>query len=511
MPEWLPLVHVLDYLALTRGARTGPTMTSPWMLLTRQRRPIWQCAAGGAGLAALTYTGFALRANLMAISFAYLLLVFAMALFGGFWQASLISVLAVACLDFFFAPPIFHFNITDSQDWVALGAFEIAAIVISRLSARELRTAREVHFHRAGMEQLYELSRNSLLLDLRTPPGSQLAVLIQRVFAADAVAIFDANLGRQDRVGEWKDGEEDLAKGCYLSGIAEDHPESRTFLRFLRAGSGPVGAVAVRGELSPLVVGALSSLAAVAIERHRGLEHEERAEAVSKSEQLRAAVMDALAHEIKTPLAVVQTASSGLLELGALSEEQRGLAALIESEAARLSQLCSRLLVTGKLESEQINIHRADVNIAELIGQVLLEKVAEANRNTMRVAVEDAALSVNGDRKLLAMILGQYIDNARKYSTPNTPIEIAARRSRSEVLISVHNAGPTIPIEDRERIFERFYRSPNISNSVEGTGIGLSVVKKAAEAHHGHVWVVSTDQLETTFFVSLPSGARRMQ
>jgi two-component system sensor histidine kinase KdpD len=107
------------------------------------------------------------------------------------------------------------------------------------------------------------------------------------------------------------------------------------------------------------------------------------------------------------------------------------------------------------------------------------------------------------------MALEQYMDNARKYSEPDTPIEIAARRSRAEVFISVHNFGSTIRIEDRERIFDRFYRSSDQKDTTAGTGIGLSVVRKAAEAHHGHVWVISDEKEGTTFFLSLPTSARR--
>jgi len=75
----------------------------------------------------------------------------------------------------------------------------------------------------------------------------------------------------------------------------------------------------------------------------------------------------------------------------------------------------------------------------------------------------------------------------------------------------VHNFGSRIRIEDRERIFERFYRSPELKDSVPGTGIGLSVVRKAAEAHHGHVWVISDEKSGTTFSLSLPMDARRTQ
>src|SRR5271170_3015555 len=141
-----------------------------------------ECLVAILGISVLTYVGFVLQVNLTTISFLYLLIVITVALHCSFWQASLTSLLAVACLDFFFSPPIFHFYISDTQQWVALGVFQISAVVISRLSAKELRSSAEAARNRAGMEQLYELSRNSLLLDLGQPPGPQLVVLIERIF-----------------------------------------------------------------------------------------------------------------------------------------------------------------------------------------------------------------------------------------------------------------------------------------------------------------------------------------
>jgi two-component system sensor histidine kinase KdpD len=225
---------------------------------------------------------------------------------------------------------------------------------------------------------------------------------------------------------------------------------------------------------------------------------------------LRATVMDALAHEFKTPLTAVQTASSGLLELGGLTESQSDLVTLIDGEAVRLNRLCTRLLKTSKLDARPVGLETVDVNVLDLVSDVLAGHPVESARNSILVAVEDPSLTVRADRGLLAMILAQYIDNARKYSTAGTPIKIAARASHTEVLISVHNFGSTIRIEDRERIFERFYRSPELKDAVPGTGIGLSVVRKAAEAHHGHVWVISDDKEGTIFFLSLPMDARRM-
>jgi two-component system sensor histidine kinase KdpD len=97
----------------------------------------------------------------------------------------------------------------------------------------------------------------------------------------------------------------------------------------------------------------------------------------------------------------------------------------------------------------------------------------------------------------------QFVDNAAKYSHPGSSIEISAKESASEILIAVHNDGPPIREQDRERIFERFYRCPDTKHQAPGTGIGLSIAKKAAEVHNGHVWVISDEQEGTTFFLSI--------
>jgi two-component system sensor histidine kinase KdpD len=300
-----------------------------------------------------------------------------------------------------------------------------------------------------------------------------------------------------------------MAKECFLRDAPKDDLQTQTSERLLRGGSKRTGALVVRGKLSPIVVDALAALAEIAIDRHQSFESEDRAEAAKRSEQLRAAVMDALAHELKTPLTAVQAASSGLLELGGLSDSQAELVTLIDDQTVRLNELCTRLLQTAKLDPIQVDLNADEVNLKELISEVLAGGSVENGRNRIRVTVDDPALTMRVDRKLLGMILTQCVDNAEKYSNPGTPIKIDARKSHGEVLISVHNFGTPIRIEERERIFDRFYRSPDRKDAVPGTGIGLSVVKKAAEAHHGHVWVISDQKEGTTFFLSLPDGARR--
>jgi len=448
--------------------------------------------------------------SLTTISFADLILVFCAALFFGFWQASIVSVLAVASLDYYFAQPLFHFTISDPQDWISLATFELAALLISRLSAKEHHSSQEATLHRTSMEQLYELSRSSLLLDLRQPPGLQLVILIQRIFKVEAVALFDANLVRQDISGEWNERQGDIARECYLSGASVDDVKTQTAARVLRGNAGAIGGLALRGQLNPIAMDALTLLAALAVDRHQSFEKEELAETARKSEQLRAAVMDALAHEFKTPLSTVHTATSGLIEFGGLSEYQEELVAVIDQQTARMIALCTKLLLTAKLESGRLPIASTEVNVQGLIDDLLAEISKEDEAKRIQCSIEDPKLAVRADRGLLGMILSQYIDNARKYSTPGSAIEIVVRRSYSEVLFSVHNDGPSIPLEDRERIFDRFYRSPNHVDTISGTGIGLSVAKKAAAAHKGHVWVISDEQQGTTFFLSIPKDGGRV-
>ena len=116
----------------------------------------------------------------------------------------------------------------------------------------------------------------------------------------------------------------------------------------------------------------------------------------------------------------------------------------------------------------------------------------------------DSALAMKAYPGLLVTIVSQFVDNAAKYSKPGTPISIEAKKSSSEILISVHNEGPVIPMEDRDRVFERFYRCASSRNSIPGSGLGLSIAKKATDAHNGHVWVISADEVGTTFYLSIP-------
>jgi len=457
----------------------------------------------------LGFSGYVLHFNSATIGFLFLLIVVGVAILCGFWQATIVSLLACACLDYFFYPPILVFSIADPQDWVALGAFELSALVVSRLSSREQRTSLEATLHRTSMEQLYELSRSTLLINMHQPPGPQITQLIQRIFGLEAVALFNAESATTDSSGAWANDETKLARDAYVALADDVDPATETSRRVLRIGTGAVGAIAVRGKISPLVLNALASMAAITIDRCVSFEKETRIEAAHHAERLRTGVLDSLAHAFKTPLTAIQTANSGLPEVGELNPAQSELVELIGDECTQLISLCSRLLQTAKLEAREIRPGMKDVLVKEIISRAMNEQSGHTRGHEVKVAISNPDVMVCGDEELLAMAVAQYLNNAAKYSFAGTTITVSARESRSEVLISVHNFGPAIPLSDRERVFQRFYRSEGSGDLAEGTGIGLSAVKLAAEVHRGHAWVISDAEEGTTFYLSLPQSGRR--
>ena len=455
-------------------------------------------------IALLTFAGYVLHFNAAPVGFLFLIVVVCEAILCGFWQASAVSILACACLDYFFYPPVLHFTMSDPQDWVALGAFEISALLVSRISTREKLQTQEATLQRVSIEQLFELSRSTLLMNLHQAPGPQLVQLIQRIFRAEAVAIFNVETGASDIAGAWSADERDLAKECYLEQVDIEDTFTHTSRRLLRRGADSIGAIAIRGNLGTLVVDALASLTSITLDRCNSFQKESQVEAAHQSERLRAAVLDSLAHAVKTPLTAIQTATSGLGEVGSLNEPQHELAALIENESRKLSELSTRLLQTAKLEAEEFSVAKEEIAVRDLVVEALNEQGERMTGHAVEVSVPDKRLAVRGDRELLSMALGQYLDNAAKYSYAGTVVNVTARESHSEVIISVHNFGPAIPISERDRIFHRFYRGERTMQLAAGTGIGLSTVKMAAETHKGHVWVISNETEGTTFYLSLP-------
>jgi two-component system sensor histidine kinase KdpD len=466
--------------------------------------------AGPAAALFLSYCGFRLHFNLSTAGSIDLLIVVLTALRFGFWEATGSSVAAIACLDYFFAPPIHSFHVADPQNWVALASFEFTALIVSRLSVQVQRQMRQAVLQRGNTEQLYELSRSILSLTRQEPPGPQIACLIEKNIGVDAVVLFDAGVARLDTAGTCTKEDEELARSTYFRNTNHDDRELFRWQRVLRLGSTPIGAIVLSGaDLTPLIVDSIASLTATALERARSLAKESRAEAARQTEQLRTAVLDGLAHAFKTPLTVISTCTSGLLEMKTLSPAEAELVELMDQHSTRLSALTTHLLRMAKLESAEIRLRREQVEIPRLIGEIVDECSTQLCGHSDQLCSAIKTLAISADRELLAMTITELIVNAAKYSSSDSPIIVCAQERDNKVLISVHNEGSVIDPKDRELIFERFYRSSSAKHRASGSGIGLSIAKKTAEAHQGNLWVSSESETGTTFYLSLPAVERR--
>src|ERR1700722_7519370 len=153
------------------------------------RRPL-RILASAVMVAAITWIAYSLHAKAFIAGFLYLLLVLPIAFLWGFLDATVASVMAVVCLDYFFTQPLLHFYMSDPQDWVALGAFEAVVLIVSRLASLLRKQAVETAAHEASIDRLYTMSRELLLIDRGEPMGAQLVRLIAELFNASAVALW---------------------------------------------------------------------------------------------------------------------------------------------------------------------------------------------------------------------------------------------------------------------------------------------------------------------------------
>jgi two-component system, OmpR family, sensor histidine kinase KdpD len=381
-----------------------------------------------------------------------------------------------------------------------------AASVVGHLSSRAAFHVKNARKNRTVAEKICELTQATTQLDLHRKPGPQLASLIHSIFDVEAVAIFDADLNEVYRRGEWFEDLEDLVRNVYFFETSDLDPKTGLSRRVLRVGNLPIGALLLRGEVSELASKAIAAATAITFDRYHALANESRIESARQAEQLRTTVLDSLAHAYKTPLTAIRAASTGLHEMGSLTPAQARMVALIEEQSGLLQQLTNRLLKTARLEAEDLILFMESVAVAPLLEDVVASVCDQLESISVKVAVERDDLSLRCDRGLLVALLTQFIDNAGKYAAAGTTVTIEAAEKLSNIIFSVHNFGSVIPEADAERIFDRYFRSSIHDGKTSGTGIGLSVAKRAAQAHGGEVWVRSDHDQGTTFFASLPSA-----
>ncbi|HXA50822.1 MAG TPA: ATP-binding protein [Candidatus Acidoferrum sp.] len=449
--------------------------------------------------------------NATTVALSFVLAVLAAATWWGLTEAVTASVVGMLFFNYFFLPPVGTLTIADPQNWVALAAFLLTAIVASHLSTSARRRALDATRRQFEMEKLYDLSRSLLLLDKAGAPG-QVALQIAQVFDLPAVAVFDRTTDRLLSAGAEELAVSDNAlRDAALQGTAYEDTAGGVSIMPLMLGGAPIGALAVgRGSMSDTALRAVANLAAITLERGRSQAIALRAEAARQNQELKSTLLDALAHEFKTPLTSIKAAVSGILEAPATPHNE--LLSIVEEETDRLDALVNEAIQMARVEAGQVQLDRKPLRASDLIADAVRAAGRALQEREVHVEVAPDLPEVLADRQLMLAVMRHLIGNSLKYAAPESPIELRAWTEEGSVAIAVRDRGPGIPAREQERIFERFYRSPRSATAAPGTGMGLAIARDIVEAHGGTLDVRSTPGDGSEFFFKIPvapAGVRR--
>lgn len=427
------------------------------------------------------------------------------------WQSGLLAAVVVSfasalCLDYFFTEPKYSLSVSSVQDVLALTSFVAVSIVVSHLVQRIRSDGFLLRAKEAEQRELFELSQNILIADWKNGPEERLCRAVQEKLALKGVAFWDERSSHYWYAGDAGDIRESLIASL-RAGKDFDLPTRQESIRILRFGTRSLGAIFFRGSrANTLFVDAVASLIANNLERLRAMRAEVLAESVAASEQLRTAVLDALAHSVKTPLTTIAISASGLASMGNLTPLQLQLAETIEEQAIAISERTTKLLRTSRLDHQQVVLQRRSTIVLEICNAAVLEIPRELHRERIAVHAPDPALHVFADPEVLRMALVQLLENALKYSPADSVVAVRIAPGEDEVLLDIHNSGTFIPVREQQLIFERYYRSPSTDRKAAGTGLGLAIAKRAVEMHEGRLRVESSVQQGTTFQIALPES-----
>jgi two-component system sensor histidine kinase KdpD len=473
-----------------------------------------QTSAAVSAIILATFLVFRVHGKALTAGLVDLILVMLIAFRFGFVEAVASALVSVACLDFFYMAPVFSLYERDPQDWLSSLIFVIIALTAGRFVTQIKKKEARTEIERRRLEKLYLTSRDIILLNARENVVSQLADLIIDTFSVEFVGIWDARASRMETSGGIQLSGEEI-KAIFFEDRSSDDPSNRKFTRVLRLGTRSIGSLCIIGSitgdlLDARSVDAIASLSAIALERAHSFISESNAEAAVRSEQMRSTVLDGLAHAFKTPLATIQSASSGLLEINRLSGSEAELVTIIDEQAARLARLTTQVLRTAKLDESDLRLEQERIEPEHLF-QMLREELGSLP-DSHALVMEDVTGGIMtwGDVRLVRMAILQLLDNAIKYAGAGSTITLKVEATDSEVLFSVANEGSFIAPEERLRIFDRFYRSPGSQYRAAGTGIGLAVTKRIIAAHQGRVWAESPTDNTTVFFLALPRIVREV-
>jgi len=473
--------------------------------------PILRFAACAAIVSTLVLLYFRwLHVNPTTVGFSLLLAVFLISTAWGLRYAIFTAILATVAYNYFFLPPLFRLTIADPQNWIALFAFLGTAVVASQLSERARRGMEYADQRRHEVERLYAFSQQLWLSENVFELLNIIPKHIVDSFAVAGAALF---LETKQESYFFDEVSRSLFPIHQLKSISDrGEPvldrEHKICYMPLRMGLRSVGALGLAGcDLSRESLEAIGSLVAISIERANTVEKLSRSEAARESDRLRSVLLDLVTHEFRTPLTSIKAAAETLLSEIELEKAQRkDLLEVIREETDRLNRLVGEAGEVAQLDSHQLQFRFETHQVREAIDNAI-KSVAQALRShPLEIAIPRALPAVRMDLERITEVIVHLLDNAAKYSPPDTPIHITAELRDSEVLTSVADHGPGIDEMEQEMIFEKFYRGRNQRMIIQGTGMGLPIAKAIVELHGGRIGVTSQLGRGSLFYFSLPTG-----
>lgn len=464
------------------------------------------CALGSLGVALITWAGFQLQFNFASASLCYLLLIVLESLTGDFAACSFVSLAALGSLDYFFTSPILSFRVGQPTNILALFCFLATALVITRLVS-QLRDRVAMSFaQQAKTQELYEVAQHLLAADPRETSGAFLEPF-RGAFGVRSACLFDAESNELHVAGRLGADLAQRTRDAFIRSRDADDERSGIVVRCIRVAGRTTGAVGFEGlEDVALTAGPMTALAAALLERTHAVRDTNQAEAAAQAEAYRGVILDALAHEFKTPLSTIMAAAGALREAAALGVEHMEMAETVEAEAARLGRLTTRLIRTARLEQEEIRPWMELTRFSSVVAEAVSQYSRISSDRRISVLERCHSTDVFADPELLRLAISQLLDNACKYSAPGSPVDLILARNNGLISLRIMSTGTPILPSDRAHIFDRFYRGVDARRTTTGTGLGLYVARKIAIAHGGDLELDDqpSNDNTVTFRMTLP-------
>ena len=421
-------------------------------------------------------------------------------------EAIVASIASTLCLDYLFIPPIWRISISDPQGWLVLAIFLTVSLIATNLSARLRRQRDQLAVRQSESEKLHALNRAILLSD----GGAQdvQRILVNKcieLFSLEEAALFEHASGEVYRSNpNGAINETDLRKAATYGSI---ETAGRMTSIPITLGNKIYGGFAFVGEpLSMGLVQGLGNTIALGLAQAQTQHAANRAEAVRRSEELKSVMIDALAHELKTPLTAIEAAAD-MLHSGRVSAEQRAdLIDIVQQETERLRRLMGEAIHLARIEAKRFKLELQPAAADTLISRAIASLGQRTASHPIRVEIEGNMPTALADPELIAELIKQLLDNALKYSPAGKPIVISAEEDNGLVTIAVRDEGQGLTELEQSRIFDKFYRGRRDHAGVQGTGMGLSIAREIAEAHGGTVLVESQLGHGSRFTVTLPAA-----